>query len=191
MINVREHHGMQVTTLDVCATMGAPVPPEDKPGRVSAHSSNVRTGFCHLSRVPTRVVKRPRWPRVCWERRRRSAVAALMESSCLRDSSYLSKDRRSRATDPFALPHASRPFVRSRALACWFGQRSSTCLYSRGKGNKIQEEKDDSDMIEEDFGEAMQHFWALLAKDVTRKLGAFGKKCRLKMKAGFPELRAL
>jgi len=26
----------------------------------------------------------------------------------------------------------------------------------RGKGNKIQEEKDDSDMIEEDFGEAMQ-----------------------------------
>jgi hypothetical protein len=41
-------------------------------------------------------------------------------------------------------------------------------LYPRGKGNKIQEEKDDSDMTEEDFSEAMQM-----------------------MKAGFHELRAL
>jgi|GEM_PF-3384827 len=54
------------------------------------------------------------------------------------------------------------------------------------------------ELAEEDFGEAMHpdkrchaHFLALSAKDVTCKFGAFGKKCRLKMKAGFPELRAL
>ena len=35
------------------------------------------------------------------------------------------------------------------------------------------------------------HFLALLAKDVTQKLGAFGKKCCVLTKAGFPELRAL
>jgi hypothetical protein len=30
-----------------------------------------------------------------------------------------------------------------------------------------------------------------LAKDVTRKFAAFGKKCRVLTKAGFPEIRAL
>jgi hypothetical protein len=64
-------------------------------------------------------------------------------------------------------------------------------LYPRDKGNKIQEEKDDSDMTEEDFPEAMQHFLALSAKDVMRKFGTFGKKCCVLTKAGFPELRAL
>jgi hypothetical protein len=43
----------------------------------------------------------------------------------------------------------------------------------------------------EDFCEAMRHFLALLAKDVTRKFRAFGKKCRFLAKAGFPKLRAL
>src|SRR5712692_6196946 len=35
------------------------------------------------------------------------------------------------------------------------------------------------------------HFLALLAKDVTCKFGAFGKRCCVLTKAGFPELRAL
>jgi hypothetical protein len=58
-----------------------------KPGRVSSHSAKVRTGICCLSRVPDRVVERPRLTSLRWERRRRSAVAALMESSWLRHSS--------------------------------------------------------------------------------------------------------
>jgi hypothetical protein len=39
-----------------------------KPGRISFHSWKVRIGICCLSRVPARVVERPRWPRVRWER---------------------------------------------------------------------------------------------------------------------------
>jgi hypothetical protein len=49
-------------------------------------SSNVRIGICCLSNVPARVVERPCCPSVRCERRRRSAVAALMESNCLRHS---------------------------------------------------------------------------------------------------------
>jgi hypothetical protein len=64
-------------------------------------------------------------------------------------------------------------------------------LVSSWQGGKIQEEKDESDKTEEDFSEAMLHFLALSAKNVTCNFAAFGKKCRVLTKAGFPELRAL
>ena len=51
------------------------------------------------------------------------------------------KQLRSRATDPLPLPHDSRPFVRSIALAHWFGQRSSARLWPRGSVLGSQREK--------------------------------------------------
>jgi hypothetical protein len=55
------------------------------------------------------------------------------------------KQLRSRATDLLPLPHDPLPFVRSIALAYWFGQRSSTPLYPRSSVSISQREKDERD----------------------------------------------
>lgn len=54
------------------------------------------------------------------------------------------------------LSHNSRPFVRSIAMNCSFGQRLSTSFYSCGSVPRSKGEKGDKDATEEDFSEAMQ-----------------------------------
>ena len=55
----------------------------------------------------------------------------------------------------FRMPQDSHPFVVSRAVEEWFGQRRSALLYPRGSVIASQEEKDEGGPAEEDFGEAM------------------------------------
>ena len=60
--HIGERQGIQETALSVFTTVGAPVPLEDKPGRVSFHPSKVRIGICCFRSIPARVVERQRWP---------------------------------------------------------------------------------------------------------------------------------
>jgi hypothetical protein len=72
----------------LCASTQWARPFRWKSSRVGSHSTPRRCslGITCLCRVPARVVERPRLASLRWKRRRRSAVAALMESSCLRHS---------------------------------------------------------------------------------------------------------
>ena len=77
---IGERQRVQIAAIDVCATLGRPFRFQKSwLGLIRLLEGADRN--LPLEHVPARVVERPRFVSLRWDRRRRSAVAALMESS--------------------------------------------------------------------------------------------------------------